>query len=145
MYESWQCPAIFSSYSIKASASVSGVIGIMHTITCSHWHVVCPQITSSFCLDQDSFHTTVAHCNKYIYKMCLFLLDISECNQKFMYFSLEHTGTVRAKLSSTLNSIPKIRVTMCCEYNLYPLQGVKNQTRNNQQESILRDIFILNL
>lgn len=31
-YESWQLPATFSSYSIKAPASVSGVVGIMHTI-----------------------------------------------------------------------------------------------------------------
>lgn len=74
--------------------------------------------------------------------MCFFLLDISECNQKFMYLSSEHTGTAWAKVISTLNSMPKIRVTKCHKYNLYPLQGKKKeQTRNNQLESTLRDLF----
>lgn len=63
-----------------------------------------------------------------------------------MYLSSVHIGTVWAKLISALNSMPKMRLIKSCKYNLYPLQGEKNQqTGNDQEESILRDIFILNL
>lgn len=132
LYGSWQLPATFGSCSIKASAAVSGVKWNHAYHTCSCWHVVCPQITSSCCLDQDSFHTTVAHCNKYIYKRCLFLLHISECNQRFMYLSSEHTGTAWAKVISTLNSMSKIRVTKHYKYNMYPLQG-EGKTKLKQE------------
>lgn len=83
--------------------------------------------------------------------MCLFLLDISECNQKFMYLSSEHTGTAWAKVISTLNSMPKIRVTKCCKYNLYPLQGEKKRanqkqpTRINPERHVFLKLIVSNL
>lgn len=75
---------------------------------------------------------------------------MSECNQKFMYLSSEHTGTVWAKVISTLNSMPKIRVTKCFKYSLYPLQGgkkpnKKQPTRISPERHIYFKLIVSNL
>lgn len=106
MYESLQLSPSFSNYFIKASASVSGVIGIIHT-TPPAAGVLGVSLDRLFLLPEPGQLSHVADCNKHIYVMGLFLPDISDCNQKFMNPSSEHIDTVWARLISTLKSVLK--------------------------------------